>query len=407
LTNKSYFISSDEERIYVIDENSNRIIKSLDAPSVYDGIDINTEMGLIYVGIGLTGDGLYVINGTTDIIIDTIELDWLHDFEINPLNNMLYALTMVPDGSLVFYEYNLTAKKIVRSIPVDDSSYFVEISPYKELIYIGNGNKSQVGIINASFSSQNLESIGNVSVANSPSDMIINPITDKIYLINYAKNRISIIDTNRNNSAETIILNSSELSEEPSITVDPKNNFIYISSPQEGRVFVIDENSKKVLASLEAGVYPTNLIYSPFGSKLYVTSLTDPVSLLNVSKDFVYTKYLDYTTKDSPGISVRGSPSSIVLNPIANRLYVSYHNLKEISIINTIIDQIVDTIPLDFVPQFTGINPETNILYIASNDTLFAVDTLNNQLQKDNLSIHQGINNIAKIICQFIRVLII
>jgi DNA-binding beta-propeller fold protein YncE len=128
---------------------------------------------------------------------------------------------------------------------------------------------------------------------------------------------------------------------------------------------------------------------------------------LNVSKDFVYTKYLDYTTKDSPGISVRGSPSSIVLNPIANRLYVSYHNLKEISIINTIIDQIVDTIPLDFVPQFTGINPETNILYIASNDTLFAVDTLNNQLQKDNLSIHQGINNIAKIICQFIRVLII
>lgn len=398
LANKSYFLSPDEDIIYVIDENKNRIIKSLDAPDLSHsgGIDINLERGLIYVSYGFIGDGFYVINGTTDEIIETFEFEWLHDFEINPLNNMLYAINQMPDISKVLDEFDLATKNIVRSIPIDRDSYDIEISPSKELIYIGHGDKGQVSIINTSSSSQSLEPAGNISVAKNPSDMIINPLDNKIFLINDKANRISVIDTNNNNSVKTIILNSSELRpESPSITMDPKNNFIYVSNPKEGKVLVVDENSSKLLTSIDAGVYPTNLVYSPFGTKLYATSLTDPVSLLNVSKDFISTKYLDFRTKDPPGISTKGSPSLIVLNPITDRLYATYRDLKDISVIDSLTDKILETIPLDFVPSNIGLDPQTNTLYVTSNDTLYALNTLNNTLHENSLSIHQETDNIA------------
>lgn len=397
LANKSYFLSPDEDMIYVMDENKNRIIKLLDAPDLSHsgGIDMNLETGLIYVSFGFIGDGFYVINGTTDEIIDTIELSWIHDFEINPLNNMLYAINQMPDTSKVLDEFDLATKNIVRSIPIDEDSYYIEISPPKELIYIGHGDKGQVSIINTSSSSQILEPAGNISVAKSPNDMAINPMDNKIYLINNEINRVSVIDTNNNNSVKTIILNSTELPESPDITIDPINNFIYVSNPKEGKVLVIDEDSNKLLASIDAGVYPTNLIYSPFGNKLYATSLTDPVSLLNVSKDFIYTKYLDFRTKDPPGIPTKGSPASIVLNPITDRLYAIYRDLKEISVIDSLTDKILETIPLDFVPNIIDLNPQTNTLYVTSNDTLYALNTLNKALYENSLSIHQEIDNIA------------
>lgn len=396
VTNKSYFASLDENKIYVINETSKEIITSITTPETVDEMRIDVTTGLLYAGPYISFDEIYVIDGNIDEMIDTIKIDWIHDFEVNTLTNKLYLLDTHSDsfGSYILEEIDLITKNVMRQIPLQvKNAHMIELMPSQDLIYIGHGDEGMVSIINASTSLRNLEYVDSIQTSKYPSDMISDLSNNKLYIINDKINRLSVIDT-KDNSVETIVLNSPSEPEEPKITIDNSNNRIYISNPQEGLVTLINKTSHKLITSVYSGTYPTNLIFNPIGNQLYVTSLTDQVSILNVSNDFVKEKYLNYTKENLPGITVNGSPSSLVLDPESDRAYVSYKDLEEISIIDISTDKVVESITLDFIPLHIALNSETKSLYVTSNNTLYTIDTLDNRINPNNLSLSEPINNL-------------
>ena len=198
VTNKSYFIAPDENKVYVVNETTNSIIKPLSLRSLSSDGDggINPETGLLYIGYDSRHEvGLHVINGTNDEKIDTIPINWIHEFKVNSFDNKLYYLELEFELDNSFYtlkELDLSTRNISREIEIPiDAAYSMEIIPSKQLVLIGNANDGQVLIINASSSLDDLEIIDSVRVANTPSDMIASPLNNKVYVINGVGNRIS------------------------------------------------------------------------------------------------------------------------------------------------------------------------------------------------------------------------
>ena len=166
-------------------------------------------------------------------------------------------------------------------------------------------------------------------------------------------------------------------------------------NPTEGTINVVDEKSKKTVALLNSGISPTNLIHSKVGDKLYVTSLTEPINILNVSKELIDEMKMNSSNDDLPGIELKDTPSTMAIAPENERLYVTYLNKKEISVVDISKDQLTESISLNFSPNNIALNPQTNFLYMTSNDTVYVLDTLTNHLLNVSLSLNHTINNLA------------
>ncbi|HEY6885020.1 MAG TPA: YncE family protein, partial [Nitrososphaeraceae archaeon] len=282
-------------------------------------------------------------------------------------------------------------------IPLAEGSYNFDINPTKSLVYVASNHHDLVNVINTSSSIKNLRSIKNSTVAVGPYSTAINPVNNKIYVVNEKMNRISVIDSNNNNTLKNIILNSSSLAEEPRIAVDPKTDFIFVSNPKEGKILVVDDKTARVLTSLEGGVYPTNLKLNTIDDTLYVTSLSDPINILNVTKDSIIKELGNSKLnekREKRGIIFDEAPITMAIDPVTNKIYAIYDSQKKISVIDGTTNKINNTINLDFVPSAIDINPRTNTLFTIWNNTVYAIDTISNRIIH-NFTVGSTLDDIA------------
>jgi len=379
---KGYIVSDDGKKVYVINLNTNKILDYIDIPhpnATFGNIAINNKTGLIYVGFE---DGFYVIDGNKDDIVDEIKASGVSgDFKVDSTKNKMYLLGSGEDAGDLLSELNLKTKQKERSIPLEDGSYSIELDPIKDLVYVVNSYHDYVSVIDASNSSKGLRILENVTVASSPYRIAFNPISHEVYTINQKINRISAIDADNNNTVRNIILNSSSIEEEaPSIAVDPKTGLVFVSKPKESKILVVDGKPGKVVATLDSGVYPTNLKLDTSDDLLYITSLSDPIKILNVTKDSIDKSSAKTVFDLKHGIVFDDVPIGMAINPIANKIYVIYDSQNKISVMDGESNRITRTIDLDFVPSELSINPKTNVLFAISNNTLYSIDANNNRI---------------------------
>ena len=147
-TNTIYVLGGNA--IQVIDGTTDSIVKNFSwGKSSSKGIGINPNTNKIYVS---NNDySISIINGTTDQLIVNIPSDTYGFVSVNPITNKIYVsdagggnYVTVLDGS---------TNTILNTIQVGQTPYGIGINPNTNKIYVGNSGSSTVSVIDGSFSS--------------------------------------------------------------------------------------------------------------------------------------------------------------------------------------------------------------------------------------------------------------
>jgi YVTN family beta-propeller protein len=88
---------------------------------------------------------------------------------------------------------------------------------------------------------------------------------------------------------------------------------------------------------------------------------------------------LDATKQGSnpvDGILVNSFPVDLAINPVTDKLYVTNEFSHTVSVVDTITDEVVGTIPVGLVPYGLDIDPIVNRIYVTNidSDTVSVID---------------------------------
>lgn len=278
-TKKLYVVATpsvDIDKLFVIDTNTNNIIKELEFSRSVGSIAINTKTNQIFLTRTLDVDqDLIVIDGSTDSVVKTVPIK-RSNFEfptmiaVNENTNKIYILgdatkgLTVVDGNNNFNEsiinlnikydrvvVNLTTNKIYLSTPLLGSNIAVidgntntlkkeirltfvarelAVNPVTNKVYVNTGavHESIIEVIDGSTDTV-LNEFQNLKIQGATKDLEIDPDDNKLYVLkNYGGNYRGTVVGFFDLSSENLI-NAYKQREESfnSITIDTINNKLY------------------------------------------------------------------------------------------------------------------------------------------------------------------------------------
>jgi YVTN family beta-propeller protein len=141
--------------------------------------------------------------------------------------------------------------------------------------------------------------------------------------------------------------------------VDPKTGVA-----SSGTVSVVDLVSKKEIKSIETGLHPCSMAFSPDKSKLYVAcSNSDIISVINTTTDEVIEKVSVHPDESTPFGS---SPNDLVVSPDGKYLYVANGTDNAICVISTETSKVEGYIPTGWYPGAVLTDKAGKMLYVAN-----------------------------------------
>ncbi|CAN5317805.1 hypothetical protein BH11PSE11_BH11PSE11_38090 [soil metagenome] len=145
------------------------------------------------------------------------------------------------------------------------------------------------------------------------------------------------------------------------------------SSAPAGKVAVIDLASNSVVETYDVGTSPTSLVVGPRGDRVYVTSqYSNTVSVI------------DLATKKVKQVAVGSAPASLALNPAGTRLYVANSGADTVSVIDTTNTNypLVKAVAVGSSPYGIAVNPAGTRIYVtrrlSPNGLVTVIDENNN-----------------------------
>lgn len=94
-------------------------------------------------------------------------------------------------------------------------------------------------------------------------------------------------------------------------------------------------------------------------------------------------KFLESPVKiNKSGLPLNGSPVDLVVNAITNRLYVANPEARQVQVIDTLTDRVIQNISIGAYPSTLALNQFKNRLYVTSPETdmIYVVDGLTNNI---------------------------
>jgi len=325
----------------------------------------------------------------------------IHFLAVNPETNTVYVSNNKSDSILVI---DGSSNKVVNRIEIERPRKLVINSNSKRLYAISG----KAGILKGAVGKQ-------ISVIDTSSNKIINTIgknekfldmainikTNLLYVISKGYTDVVIFDGSSNTLVGSIKLKS-ELSAISAIAVDADKNKIYAGKNldpfQKPSVYVIDGDTKKLEKTITGKRFfdisgsifldeihvnsKSNMIYL-FGHKISASNTTPFLWLTNENTNKIETTNFDYSLEDG-----------MTLNPSRNRIYFSNTKKRKILILDKNLKE-TDSIP--YAPEWKGwqkighagvkrsiaVNPITNKIYLIGidedkNHCLYVVDDLKN-----------------------------
>ena len=231
-----------------------------------------------------------------------------------------------------------------------------------------------------------MEIIEKIQIEKGPHFVTVNPKTDSVYVSNYKSNSILIIDDSTKNDLKRI-----EVSRPGKLVVNQNTNTLYAitdlklsthgildraKESSQGKVSIIDLSSNKIVSTSdeELGFYDIDV--NPSANLIYATLLAEQI----------ITTIDGSTNKEKNQMKVDSPPSSLAVNHLTNKVYVSLQNnriLEFDGLSNNILEQFE-------VPESGELylNHQTNMLYLLHReffeyneyttheyDRLYAIDT--------------------------------
>ena len=291
--------NNNNDKILVINENTNRITTTIQIDDGFNGMDVNSITNRIYV-VNKKMVTVTVIDGQTNEIIDVIKLQDNTDFlfrsggiKVNPVTNTIYVLknsveTPLPEGirDLVGINPDFTrgAKgSTIKEVIVIDGSTNRVIETVK-LDFNAIADVIDHHIIKPSLFS---EFTGNSSPVISTNSIEINPLTNRIYInvnilnINLdVSNAVLVMDGLTNNVIDAIDVGGFQGGSDV-IAVNPRTNRIYLND-LPSKIRVIDGSSRQVIATIKTGVFPYSIKADPFNNLVYVANIASgDITIIN------------------------------------------------------------------------------------------------------------------------------
>lgn len=212
--NKLYLINYNKS-IAVVEENSpHKIIALINHPEYEEGefsfanLALNNETDKLYI-VADNSMGIYVIDGKTDTIVKRIELSaWGVSIALNPVTNKIYVfgygeILYVIDGFTDEIEDTLDVGQYIRTTWSPYESHLITpeivVNPNTNVIYTLHHLSDLILAINGTTN----EIIGNTTAVERPYAMLFNPAVDKLYISGNA-GPLTILDASSLQTITTI-----------------------------------------------------------------------------------------------------------------------------------------------------------------------------------------------------------
>ena len=210
----------------------------------------------------------------------------------------------------------------------------------------------------------------NITVGNGPEGIGVNPVTKMVYIANDDNSSVSVINATTNSIVATIKVGTNP----QGVGVNPKTNMIYVttngeSDQEDGNVSVINGSNNNVIANVSLATEPFDVAVNPLTNMIYVTTsgVNASLAVINGSSYHLVAK-IPFNAMEIEMVDV---------NPLNNLVYMTYsfYHFYSVSnqtsrglvaIINGSSNDIIDNIQVGSAPYGIGINPKTNMIYVAN-----------------------------------------
>ena len=152
------------------------------------------------------------------------------------------------------------------------------------------------------------------------------------------------------------------------------NGMIFVVNSESDSITVIDSTSNKILVNnITVGKSPSSIALDPITNKLYVTNRgSNSVTVI----DYFLSDDGKFHTTYNSTIRVGNSPSGIAINPDINSIYVTNYYDNSVSIINGSTKNVEGVIKVETNPSSIDIDPISNKIYVANygSDSISIID---------------------------------
>ncbi len=350
-------------------------------------IDINGPVERIYVSESTENGLIFVINGFTSEVVDTIQLvdlesdpeasNFITGMTVNFLSGEFYAISK---GKLSdsFFVIDGDDNSVLKEVELLKDDHFGIVNLGNDFVYVSNENQSTISIydnIRQKFIFELGSSFDGLKVG-------INDRSNTLYVTSANNVGVRVINASTNIIEDTIRIPVGN----SDVGVDDISNLVYfafndliqivdgstnevVSDPINAKVTLNSETSNDSTVGTIAVNSQTHRIY---------------VGTFNEAERIGKIKIFDGNTKELLSeINVGGEPSIIKINESTNRIYVS--NGSAIVIIDGNINRILTNVNLGGPPDAIGINSRTDMIYAGSGKNLFQIDGGANSIRQSVL----------------------
>ncbi len=286
-TNKIYvslYISPSNNKIAVIDGNSNKLEATINAGFQIAQMDINPNTNKIYLLHNRDPPALYELDGATNIIQEIPNTDLLKE-STKHLLRITSSADYLPSGITTNSQKNLIIfsasydsdtwvgfmdgrtfelKAILKGteIPTD-----IAVNDKTNQVYIISFYRGSMGVVDGNSQLTGKEIPPKSTIKILPGHhLAINENTNTIYVSHGSSNRISIIDGKTNQVSGDIDVRGGAYE----LDIDENTNRLYVLSEQSKSVKIIDANSKQVLDEFSLPSEPRGMGFNSVTKTLYV-----------------------------------------------------------------------------------------------------------------------------------------
>ncbi|OQP44449.1 hypothetical protein A4H97_08710 [Niastella yeongjuensis] len=264
--------------IQLVDVQHEKILDNKVMAKSWGGLVFSNDEKYLYVAGGNDNWILkYAITHDTLSTVDTFKLGAPWPNKISPagitIDDQRQLLYVVTKENNSLYVVDMKTKTIVQQLPLGGEAYTCLLSPNKKELYISGWATNKILV----YDTWKHTMIDSVAVGDNPNDMCLNKKGTLLYVANANDNSVSVIDITKRKVLETLnaALYTTQLSgsttNSVSLTADEKT--LYIANADNNCLAVFDVSVAGKSTSkgfIPAGWYPTCVRVT--GKKLFVTN---------------------------------------------------------------------------------------------------------------------------------------
>jgi YVTN family beta-propeller protein len=340
---------------------------------------VNPVTNKVYAAVAGSPNEIAVINGATNHGVALIPLtgdnatDEINLIAVNPVTNTIYVFGTSSPGALGSVTViNGTTNGVAATVDLGASAQITAavVNQTTNKLYLANLYSGNIIVLNGTTNTTTTVATGFTSPgANFYLSLAVNPVNNTIYVVSQNSQNMVVIN-GATRATSTVKLADSDLT---SVAVNQVTNEIYVasqSSSNVGDLTIINGATNAVVSTSAVGNEPI------LGMTL--DSVTDTVFLLQAGPPIVSTGYVPSLVTAinhvqaavNWTVSFGGAPTSIALNAVTNKLYVTHYDGHTHYI--TVVDGVTQggfTVPAGTQPVAVAVNPVTDLVYTADNTT--------------------------------------